>query len=143
RSSAEYAASLRRVLEPPPASSSELLQRGHRTKWRFGVLECELEQLKAAGRSAGGSVNDAFVSATLGGIRRYHERVGEEIGNIPISMPVAMRTGEEAAKEGGNKFAGAFFAAPAGHDDPAERIRLMRAEIEVLPAEHALDFIGH
>ncbi len=141
RSSAEYAASLRRVIQPPPPSTSGLLGGGTRTKWRFEVLECELDELKAAGRAAGGSVNDAFVSATLGGIRQYHERVGEEIGDIPISMPVAMRTGE-AAKEGGNKFAGAFFTAPAGDADPAGRISKMRAEIDELRGEVALDFIG-
>jgi diacylglycerol O-acyltransferase / wax synthase len=142
RSSAGYASSLRRVLDPPPASTSSLLGGGHRTKWRFGTLECGLDELKAAGRSAGGSVNDAFVSATLGGIRLYHDRVGAEIGDIPISMPVAMRSGSEAAMEAGNRFAGAFFSAPAGEADPAERIVKMRAKVEDLRDEVALDFIG-
>jgi WS/DGAT/MGAT family acyltransferase len=141
RYSAEYARSLRRVVEPPPASTSKLLGGGARTKWRFGTLECEMDELKQAGRAAGGSLNDAFVSATLGGIRHYHERVGAEIGDIPISMPVAMRTGDEA-KEGGNKFAGAFFTAPAGDPDPAERITRMRAAVDQLRGEPALDFIG-
>ncbi len=142
RATAGYAESLKRVLEPPPASTSTLLGRGSRTRWRFGVLDCTVDELKSAGRAAGGSLNDAFVSAILGGIRRYHQRVGAEVGDIPISMPVAMRTPDEAAKEGGNRFAGAFFSAPAGDPDPAERIRLMRSEIDQLRGEAALDFIG-
>src|SRR5262249_47684979 len=129
RSSAEYAASLKRVVEPPPASSSKLMQGGSRTKWRFETLECEMGELKQAGRSGGGWLNDAFASATLGGIRRYHDQLGAEMGDIPISMPVAMRTGEEA-KAGGNKFAGAFFTAPAGETDPANRITQMRAQVD-------------
>lgn len=141
RWSADYAASLRRVVEPPPPSTSKLLQGGHRTKWRFGTMECGMDELKQAGRAAGGSLNDAFVSAVLGGIRHYHERVGAEIGDIPISMPVAMRTGDEA-KEGGNKFAGAFFTAPAGMTDPADRITEMRSQVDRLRDEPALDFIG-
>lgn len=139
-SSARYAGSLRRVLTPPPASSSSLMGEGSRKVWRFGAMECGLDELKAAGRSAGGSVNDAFVSAILGGVRAYHERIHAEIGDIPISMPVAMRKPDEA--EGGNEFAGAFFSAPAGSADPAERIRLMRSEVDALRDEAALDFIG-
>jgi diacylglycerol O-acyltransferase len=44
------------------------------------VLECPLAELKSAGKVGGGSVNDAFVAALLGGLRIYHERHGVELG---------------------------------------------------------------
>jgi WS/DGAT/MGAT family acyltransferase len=138
---ARYAGSLGRVLAPPPPNPSELLRGGRRRRWRFGTFECELTDLRAAGRVIGGTVNDTFVCALLGGLRRYCAAFGEDLGDIPISMPVSMRKLDEAM--GGNKFAGAFFAAPSGIADPAQRIREMRRRVEAVRGEPALDFLGN
>ena len=72
---------------------------------------------KQAGAAAGGKVNDAFVSAVLGGLREYYKSQGIDMPDIPISMPVSVRTDDQM---GGNRFTGAFFTAPAGTDDPAD-----------------------
>ncbi|WP_354702513.1 wax ester/triacylglycerol synthase domain-containing protein [Paraconexibacter sp. AEG42_29] len=141
RDSLRYADSLRRVLTPPAANSSKVLQGGSRRLWRFGTLECAVADLKSAGRAAGGSLNDTFVAVLLGGLRRYCAAFGEDLGDVPISLPVAMRTPENAT--GGNKFAGAFFAAPSGVADPAERIREMHRRVDIVRSEPALDFLGH
>jgi hypothetical protein len=37
------------------------------------------DELKAAGRTVEGSVNDAYVAALLGGIRRYHDAAGDQL----------------------------------------------------------------
>lgn len=140
RGAAKYAASMLRVAKPPPASTSELLAAGPRTAWRFGVLECGLAELKAAGKSVDGTVNDAFVSAVLGGLRGYHERHGVELGDVPISMPVSVRRADDPM--GGNRFTGVFFAAPSGIVDPGDRIRAMRERVSVVRGEPALDFIN-
>jgi WS/DGAT/MGAT family acyltransferase len=138
---ARYAASLARVLQPPPGAEADLLRRGSRTQWRFGTLECGLPEFKAAGKSVGGTVNDTFVCTVLGGMRFYLEAIGEgEIGDVPISMPVSMRTSDD--DEGGNRFAGAFFSVPSGIADPAERIKEMRRRVEQVRTEPALDFLG-
>ena len=71
-----YASSLRRTLAAPPAPPSPLLAGRRGTSWRFEVLECPLADLKAAAKSAHGSLNDAYVAALLGGLRRYHELHG-------------------------------------------------------------------
>jgi diacylglycerol O-acyltransferase / wax synthase len=139
---ARYASSLGHVLAPPPANPSKVLRGGSRRAWRFGMLECTLPELKAAGKTAGGTVNDTFVCALLGGLRRYCAAHGENLPDIPISMPVAMRKFDDAM-EGGNKFAGAFFAVPSGIADPAERISEMHRRVEAVRAEPALDFIGN
>lgn len=141
RSTARYARSLAHVLGPPPANTSRILRGGSRRVWRFGMFECSLSELKAAGKAAGGTVNDTFVCVLLGGLRRYCAQLGEDLPDIPISMPVAMRQPGEAM--GGNKFAGAFFAVPTSIDDPAERIAEMRRRVEAVRSEPALDFIGN
>jgi WS/DGAT/MGAT family acyltransferase len=141
RAAVRYAASLARVLAPPPPSRSKVLAGGSRRLWRFGVLECELKDLRAAGKAVGGTVNDTFVCALLGGLRHYCGYHGEDLPDLTISMPLSMRKVEEAM--GGNKFAGAFFAAPASVADPGERIQEMRRRVEKVRSEPALDFLGN
>ena len=141
RRAARYGASLGRVLAPPPANPSKVLKGGSRRIWRFGMLECQLDELKAAGKAAGGTVNDTFVCILLGGLRRYCAHYGEDLGDVPISMPVAMRTADESM--GGNKFAGAFFACPSSIADPTSRIQEMRKRVEAVRSEPALDFLGN
>jgi WS/DGAT/MGAT family acyltransferase len=138
---ARYVRSLGRVLAPPPANRSQVLRGGSRRVWRFGMLECSLADLKAAGKAAGGTVNDTFVSVLLGGLRYYCEQFGEDLQDVPISMPVSMRRVDEAM--GGNRFAGAFFAVPTSVADPAERIRELHARVEAVRSEPALDFLGN
>lgn len=136
----DYVASIQRVASPPPAAESKLLAPGSRRTWRFGVMECELAELKKASKSVGGTVNDAFVAAILGGLRRYHVRHGTTMGDVPISMPVSVRT--ESDPMGGNRFTAAFFSAPSGIDDVGERIQAMRARVERVRSEPALDFVN-
>jgi diacylglycerol O-acyltransferase / wax synthase len=132
-----YAASLRRVLSPPPAAPSPVLRARTGRIWRYGVLECSLRELKSAGKAAGGSVNDAFVAALLGGLRIYHERHGVALDRLPMAMPVSLR--KEDDPMGGNKWAGALFAAPIGVADPEERIAAIRGIVLSLRTEPALD----
>jgi hypothetical protein len=137
----EFVGSLRRVSARPPGSSpSPLARRQTGRAWRFGLLECSLSELRAAGRSAGGSVNDAYVAALLGGLRRYHEAVGVELGDIPMAMPVSIRRPEDPP--GSNRFTGAMFAGPSSLRDPAERIAAIRGAVLSVREEPALDVLG-
>jgi diacylglycerol O-acyltransferase len=137
----QFVGSMRRVLSPPAGSApSPLIERQAGRAWRYGVLECTLAELKAAGRAAGGSVNDAYMAALLGGLRRYHEKLGIELGDIPVAMPVSIRNPDDAA--GGNRFAGVIFAGPAGNPDPAERIAGVRGAVLTVRAEPAVDLLG-
>lgn len=136
---ARFSRSFRRVLSPPPAEPSPLLQ-GRSLSWRFGVLEAGLDQLKRAAKAAGGSLNDAYVAALLGGFRRYHERHGVEIDELPMAMPISLRSGDHPM--GGNRFAGARLAAPAGERDPVERIRAIHEFVVTAREEPALDALG-
>jgi diacylglycerol O-acyltransferase len=135
-----YAASLARVIVPPPAAESPLLHQGSRMSWRFGTLECELGELKRAAKAVGGTINDAFVCTVLGGLRRYHEQHRTPLGDVPISMPVSVRADDDPM--GGNRFTAAFFSAPSSCADPVERMHEMRRRVAEVRGEPALDFIN-
>jgi hypothetical protein len=138
---ARLAASLRRVAGASASGTpSPLLPQQAGRDWRFGTLECELADLKAAGRFVGGSVNDAYLSALLGGLRRYHEALGTELGDVPVVVPVSVRRPDDPI--GGNHFTGAFFAGPSSIADPAERMAAIRGAILSVREEPALDLLG-
>jgi WS/DGAT/MGAT family acyltransferase len=141
RHALEFVGSLRRVLSPPAAATPSPLQAQQSGRaWRYGVLECSLADIKAAGRAVGGSVNDAYMAALLGGVARYHHAKAIPLNNIPVVMPVSIRRPDDL--RGGNKFAGAFFAGPAGDADPADRIAAVRGASLAVRGEPALDFLG-
>jgi diacylglycerol O-acyltransferase len=133
------ARSAQRVLTPPPAPRSPLLS-GRSLTWRFEVHEVPLADLKAAGKAAGGSVNDAFLAALLGAFRHYHEHFGVEIDKLPIAIPISLRATDDPM--GGNRFAGARLAAPVGEPDPRERIRRVREFVLSARDEPAIDALS-
>lgn len=137
RQAAGFVASVGRVLASPPPSDSPLLKSGERTNWRFGTLSVDLATLKAAGKAAGGTINDAYVASILGGLRLYHEAEDAPIGDVVINMPVSVR--RDGDSRGGNKFVPAFISAPSSVVDPAERIRTLRATVTQVSSEPALD----
>jgi WS/DGAT/MGAT family acyltransferase len=134
-----FSRSLRRVLTPPPAERSPLLRGSSGLGYRFVLHDVPLSDLKAAGKAAGGSVNDAFLAGVLGAFRRYHEHHGVPIDLMPIGIPVSLRTSDDPM--GGNRFAGARFAAPVGEADPRSRIALIREFVLTARAEPALGFL--
>jgi diacylglycerol O-acyltransferase len=135
----DFGRSLQRVLTPPAARPSPLLA-GRGLVWRFGALEAGLDELKRAGKAAGGTVGDAYIAALLAGFRRYHERFGTAIDQMPMALPISLRQGDHPM--GGNRFAGARFAAPVGEPDPAERIRQVHEFVVCAREEPALDALG-
>jgi WS/DGAT/MGAT family acyltransferase len=140
RATAHYMSSLARVAGPPPKNPSKILHGGSRRMWRFGTMECEFGDLRRAAKATGGTLNDVYVSALLGGLRKYCAAKGEDLQDVPISMPVAMRAASDA--KGGNDFAAAYFLVPSGIEDPRERIRAMHERVEDVRSEPALGFLG-
>ncbi|MFF3877807.1 wax ester/triacylglycerol synthase domain-containing protein [Streptomyces sp. NPDC001978] len=131
-----YIRSLNHMLAPPMCPPSPLL-RDRSLSYRFGVLEVTVEALKRAGKAGGGSLNDAYIAALLGGFRRYHEAMDCPVGKIPMAMPVSMRVGDNPL--GGNRFTGARFSAPADIEDPLERIEAVHEIVLAVREEPALD----
>jgi WS/DGAT/MGAT family acyltransferase len=134
----KFAMSLRRVLTPPDAPHAPAMTGGG-SGYRLDTFDVALDHLKAAGRAAGGSVNDAFLAALLGGVRRYHEKLSLAVDVMPVAIPVSLRT--DADPMGANKFAGARFVAPVGEPDPKARIVAIHEFIAKARMEPALGFL--
>jgi WS/DGAT/MGAT family acyltransferase len=132
--------SLRRVLSPPDAPGSPLLANRSLT-WRFAALDIPFKDLKAAGKAVGGSVNDTYLAALLGGYRRYHEAMAVPVVDaIPMAIPISMRKTDDA--EGGNRIASARISGPVSTADPKARIEEVRSLILSARGEPALNMIG-
>jgi hypothetical protein len=104
------------------------------------ALDLHLDDLRAAAKSAGGSVNDAYLAALLGGFRRYHDELGVPLAGdaaMPVSVPVSVRRDEDDA--GGNRFAPARLVAPVGTADPIARIESIRQLVRSARSEPALE----
>ena len=113
RSVAHFVAPVRETLSPKMTDRS--LDR------RLAMLTVDLDDLKQAAKSAGGTLNDAFVSAVTGGLRRYHECHGAHVDDLRITLPISIR--KEDDPPGGNRITLERFSVPVGLADPAERIR--------------------
>ena len=131
-----YAQSLGRMMSGPGVDPSPLLrERGLRR--RLLTMEVPLDDLKAASKAAGGSINDGFLAAVCGGLRRYHEELGHPVDSLPMAIPISLRTSEDGSA--GNRWTGARLAPPVAEPDPAERIRLIRELVLDARAEPAID----
>lgn len=87
---------------------------------RLGAVELSLDELKAAAHATGGTLNDAFLAAVTGGMRRYHAMHGTAPGQLRVTMPINLRQADDAI--GNNKFTPARFALPIDVADPRERM---------------------
>jgi WS/DGAT/MGAT family acyltransferase len=133
-----YVRSLRRVLNVPGTPSPLLSRRGLARRLR--ILECRLDDLRAAAKAAGGSLNDVYLAALLGGLGHYHAKNGAPVGDVPVALPVSTRKPDD--KCGGNKFTAAYLAGPVGEADPLRRVALVRERVRAVREEPALDFVG-
>jgi diacylglycerol O-acyltransferase len=90
---------------------------------RLSALDVPLDDFKRAAKAVGGSLNDAFLAAVVGGIQRYHQLHGVEPAALRMVMPINLR-GEGTAL-GGNHFTPARFLVPLQIADPEERMRAL------------------
>jgi WS/DGAT/MGAT family acyltransferase len=139
RTATRWGRSLGRVLTPPNAPGSPLLA-GRGAAWRFAAVDVPLGDLRASAKVAGGTVNDAYLAALLGGYRLYHEAMGIPVEAIPMAIPISVRRPGDPA--GGNRIAGARFSGPVAVTDPTARIQRIRALILAAKSEPAVDTIS-
>jgi hypothetical protein len=131
--------SLGQAVGPAPAGAPLLAERSG--EWHFDVLDVGLAELKAGAKAAGGSVNDGFLAAVLGGFRRYHEALGASVPEtMPIGIPISLRTEDDP--QGGNRFTGARLPGPLAEADPAARIQAVRRFVLQARANASVDAVG-
>ncbi|WP_026912681.1 wax ester/triacylglycerol synthase domain-containing protein [Patulibacter minatonensis] len=138
-SARRYAQSLGRVLGAPAGTPSPAMRERSLGRALFPI-DVPVKDLSAAGKRLGGSLNDAYLAGLGGGLRRYHAAIGVEVDEVPLGMPISLRTAED--ESGGNRFAGARIALPVAEPDPAERVRRIREQVLAARGEPALDFTG-
>jgi hypothetical protein len=138
REACDYLVSARRMLATKPAAGSPILRKRSLGS-RFDGFEIALAELKTASKAIGATVNDVFLAGLIGGFRRYHEQMGVKLATMPIGFPISLRTAGDAA--GGNKFAGAQYAAPIGERDPMKRIEHIQSFVRSARSEPALGVV--
>jgi diacylglycerol O-acyltransferase len=132
----DVAGSVGRLLRPATAALSPIM-RERSLSVRFDTLTVPVDRLKTAAKRAHGKLNDAFVAAVAGGLRRYHEAHGAPVSELRMSMPINVREGETAALAG-NQFVPARFTVPVGIAKPVERTAVIRDLVGRQRAEPAL-----
>jgi WS/DGAT/MGAT family acyltransferase len=136
REALAYGASLRRVLAGKVAEGSPLLAR-RSMSWRFAAMDVAYQDLHAAAKAAGGSLNDGYIAALLGGFRRYHEKMGARPTEIPMAIPISVRSSSDEG--GGNRIASGRIVGPMEIADPARRVGEVRKLVHAARDEPALD----
>ncbi len=139
REARELIESAGRVLGDPGAEGSPLLKE-RSLSWRFIALDMAFADLRAASKSVGATLNDAFLASLLGAFRLYHDKFDCPIEEMPMAIPISIRTDDDT--EGGNKFTGARFAGPVGIVDPVERMKTIGEMVRNARGEPALDAMG-
>lgn len=131
----ETARSIGRFVQPVSDTLSPVMT-GRSLDRHLNMIAVDLDDLKHAAGSVGGTLNDAFVASVTGGLRRYHERHGVSVGELRITLPISIRKeGDPAAS---NRITLARFKVPVGIADPAERVRLTGQQCRVARDERAL-----
>lgn len=112
--------SVGRMVAPVTETLSPLMtQRSLRRELAF--LDVPTADLKRAAKTAGGTLNDAFMAGITGGLRRYHEVHGTTVGELRVTLPISLRAEDDPM--GGNRITLMRFAVPVGDPDPVFRMR--------------------
>jgi WS/DGAT/MGAT family acyltransferase len=100
---------------------------------RYAMRSLALADVKAAGKAAGGTVNDVILAAVAGMLRRYLELAGVRLGGRdPVALvPVSIRREEEQAS-GGNRISMVFVDLPVADADPVARVQQVSAQMQEL-----------
>lgn len=106
---------------------------------RVATQSFELARLRALAVGTGGTLNDVLLALCAGGLRRYLK----ELGQLPeqalvASMPVSVRTGDEADTKG-NALSFVFANLATDVDDVGARIEAIKRSTE--QAKHHLNGI--
>jgi diacylglycerol O-acyltransferase len=121
---------LKHAVVTAPACSPLWVERSLRR--RLEALSVPIESVKAAATRLGGTVNDVFVTAAVGGAGAYHRARGVDVDELRMAMPISTR-GQDG--DGSNAFTPARLMVPAGITDPGARFNAVRDLIKAARTE--------
>ncbi|MFQ6328645.1 wax ester/triacylglycerol synthase domain-containing protein [Nocardia sp. CWNU-33] len=139
RDSAALATSLVRLAKPVTATLSPVMIERSLGR-RLAVLDAPVEQMRRAARAAGCTMNDAFLTAVVIGLRRYHDRHGAKVDQLRLTMPISLRTADDPL--GGNRITLARFVLPVGIAETTELMRAVDAAVGGWRREPAIPLSG-
>ena len=105
---------------------------------RLDMVEVDLDDLKQAAATAGGTVNDAFVTAVTGALRRYHERHDVCVEDLRVTLPISVRKPDDPV--GGNRITLMRFRVPVSDADPIRRMESIHKRCQAAAQERSLAF---
>jgi len=93
----------------------------------------DLKEVKSVGKVFNSTINDILLSALAGALGRYIAAQGRPVKNVTIRgfIPVNLRP-LETNGELGNQFGLVFLSLPIGIDDPVERLRRIKRNMDDL-----------
>ena len=136
QSTSEFALSASRLLAPASTPLSPIMT-DRSLDVRCALLHTPLASLKAAGKDAGGTLNDAFMAIVARGLRSYHSALGADVEALRVNMPVNVRKGDDAPVRG-NSWVPARFALPLGGRTAVDTMRDLHPVLLAARTEPAL-----
>jgi WS/DGAT/MGAT family acyltransferase len=111
-----------------PQAPMTPLNRGIGPNRRYAMARADLAALKAAGKAAGGTVNDAILAAVTGMLVRYVAAAGVTLTRPPVALvPVSVR---REGDEGGNRISTVLVDLPTDEEGPVARIRAVNQAMQ-------------
>ena len=106
------------------------------TKRAAWTRRIDISRVKAVGTAHDATVNDIFLAATAGAIRRVLEERSEETAGLELrwTVPVNLRPIAERTESLGNYFGLVFLPIPVGTRDLDRRIELVRERMDLQKA---------
>ena len=132
---AAFAQSAARLLAPASEPLSPLMH-GRSLSVEMAVIQVPFRALRAAAKAAGGTLNDAYMTAVAGGLATYHEAHGTPCEYVRVNMPVNMRSGSDT--EGGNRWVPARFPMPIDSGPAEDRVKRLSPLLKQARTEPAL-----
>ena len=97
------------------------------------VRRLELRRIDAIKRHAGAKLNDVVLAVVAGALRRFARLDGRAPERLRVMVPVSVRgAGGADSGDGGNRISFGFVGLPCDVADPAQRLALVRSEMEDL-----------
>ena len=135
RGAAAMARSVYRAAAPILDTMSPVMRERAMTR-HLAMMQVSLDALKNAAKTADGTLNDAYLAAVTGALRRYHERHGVAVESLRAVMPINLRTERETGW--GNRITLQRLTVPVREPDPATRMRLLHRVTDAARSEPSL-----
>ena len=135
RGAVDMACSVYRTAAPNRSTLSPLMRERATTR-RLATIEVPLDALKKSAKTVDGTVNDAYLAAVAGGLRRYHEWHGTAADSLRALMPISLRAGQD--ETWGNRITLQRLIVPVAEPDPAARMRVLHRVAKAAREEPSL-----